>query len=143
MSGNSVNNPNDPQLSKGMKKFIAIGTVILIIAFVAQFAVGDGFGSNEGFDPDTTLLPHKTETQPAADTFAVDTIPTDSTENNKDKTHHSRKRNSVKDNEGGGSQTEEEITLDNVDEVQSTSSSSKSDNHSTKSHKPQIETLEN
>lgn len=144
MSDKQKDNLDEPTLSRGMRHFIIVGTVILLVALLAQFTIGDGLGNNTSFDPDSTLLERKTVPPPAVDTTRSDTVAADST------LRKPKKEAAKIGADGSGSGEEErneapaeEVTLDKMEQEERKPAQSKPSPSAPKTPKPHIEVLEN
>lgn len=142
MSDKRKDNPDEPTLSRGMKRFIMVGTAILLVALVAQFAFGDGFGSATSYDPDTTLLERKAPPPPAVDTVRVDTATVDSTQLKPKKSERKAEEESPAENQTEEQPTEE-VTLDKMNKENAEPAQPKPSPSAPKTPKPHIEVLEN
>ncbi len=142
MSDKRKNNPDEPQLSRGMKRFIMAGTVVLLVALVAQLTIGDGFGNATSYDPDTTLLERKAPPPLAVDTVRVDTATVDSTLLKRKKTPR-KTEEEPSDEEQTEEQSTEEVTLDKLGQENTEPAQPKPSPSVPKTPKPHIEVLEN
>lgn len=142
MSDKRKSNPDEPQLSRGMKHFIMVGTVILLVALVAQLTIGDGFGSATVYDPDTTLLERKATPPPAVDTARADTATVDSTQL-KRKQVPRKTEDEPSTDEQIEEQPTEEVTLDKLGQENAEPTQPKPSPTVPKTPKPHIEVLEN
>lgn len=142
MSDKRKDNPDEPTLSRGMKRFIVVGTVILLVALVAQLTLGDGFGSATSYDPDTTLLERKAPPPPAVDTARVDTATVDSTQLKPKKHSHKTEEESTAA-DPTEEQPTEEVTLDKMGQEEGKTVQPKPSPSVPKTPKPHIEVLEN
>lgn len=144
MSDKRKDNPDEPQLSRGMKHFIMVGTVILLVALVAQFTIGDGFGNATVYDPDTTLLERQKAAPPAVDTTRTDTASVDTTQLRPQKTSHRTESEEAADAEQPAEeQLSEEVTLEKMEHDDAQPAQQKPQPTVSKTPKPHIEVLEN
>lgn len=144
MSDKQKDNLGEPRLSRGMRHFIIVGTIILLVALLAQFTVGDGLGNNTSFDPDSTLLERKAVPLPAVDTARSDAAEADSTLRKPKKEAAKTETDEGRSVEAEQSEAPaEEVTLEKMGQEEGKTAQPKPSPSVPKTPKPHIEVLEN